>query len=102
MDLERKLNNLVSSDLPEQIQVRELTDTEGYKIEKLRRVQTKYGRSLVATVLVGDQKRSTFLPKRYDVQLSEADIEEINSSQKYRIVCLNPIPRSPDVKIFVN
>ena len=53
-----------------------------YPITIARRIDTKYGESVLLTILGLDEKLvSVFLPKRYTTAFTEGDIEMINSKK---------------------
>ena len=64
------------------IKVNELVVGKRYPISKARRLDTKYGESILITVLeFGENPVSVFLPKRYTGVFTDDDIERINSKR---------------------
>jgi len=64
------------------IKVNELVVGKKYPISKARRLDTKYGESILITVLeFSENPVSVFLPKRYAGVFTDDDIERINSKR---------------------
>ena len=77
MDLKSRF---VAADITDVIKVNELVVGKKYPISKARRLDTKYGESMLITVLeFSENPVSVFLPKRYTGVFTDDDIERINS-----------------------
>ena len=79
MDLKHRF---VEADVCDVIKVSEMQDGRKYPITRARRMDTKYGESVLLTIL-GDDGNSVrvFLPKRYTAAITDDDIDLINSKR---------------------
>ncbi|KAG8322834.1 hypothetical protein J6590_015823 [Homalodisca vitripennis] len=92
MDLKSRLTQLVT--LSPMVLMVELTYPDGYSVLGMRRLEIKYGASIVAELCCPDgAKVSTFLPARLSSKLSDADIEEL-SQGLYFLRCTGKTGRS--------
>jgi len=85
--------NSVSQAASPRMDIKELTSPRGYRVLRLREVETKqYGRAIVANVEVPGKPRfdrrfdyDVFLPKRYARVIDSARIETYNANPNMRI-----------------
>ena len=72
----------VAADISDVVKVNELEVGRKYPISKARRLDTKYGDSVLLTILeFGENPVSVFLPKRYTGVFTDDDIDRINSKR---------------------
>lgn len=84
-------NRLVRYNSISRVKPEQLTIGEKYLLQKLERVQTRYGTSVVATIFVQETgSMILYLPRRFDQQLSNAAITEINNTGPYELEYLGP------------
>ena len=77
MDLKHRFSE---ADVTDVIRVSEMQVGRKYPITRARRIDTKYGGSVLLTLLEGDGHFvSVFLPKRYAAVLTDEDIDKIRS-----------------------
>ena len=79
MDLKLRFSEADVSDV---IKVSEMQIGRKYPITRARRIDTKYGKSVLLTLLEGDgHSVNAFLPKRYAAVLTDDDIDKIRSKR---------------------
>lgn len=99
MDFSSKLTALKVAQGAERVEMKSLTDKKGYKIMAARKhVHKKYGASIIIDVLVDDVQKVTFLPKRFAKELTDEDINRLDSGD-FMIRCVGFTNRSPEVEI---
>lgn len=99
MDLTNKLNSLAKPASVPRIDVKQLTREEGYQIISIRSINTKFGRAVVAEVETEEERKLTFLPKRFSSNLTEDDLKTM-SEGGYILRCMGVIERSAHVMIY--
>ena len=72
----------VAADISDVVKVNELEVGRKYPISTARRLVTKYGESILITILeFCENPASVFLPKRYSGVFTDDDIDRINSKR---------------------
>lgn len=99
--LQQKLTTLATSAYRATVNVKDLTNSEGYEISDIRIVQTRYGPSVVVTAQLELEPVDVYLPKRFSTSLTKADCDEILRDKGYRIRASGEtVNKSPVVFIF--
>lgn len=79
------------------ISTRDLTHPEGYKVLDCRRVETRFGVSLVCELQMPDTSRAvTYLPSRFHNELSDDDLQELKGDN-WRVRATGMTGRSVDL-----
>lgn len=100
-DLGNKLNTLASYQGPQRFDLATLTDEDGYFILAAKRVDTTKGPALRVEIEHGDSTGICYLPKRFLVSLSEAEINQLNIPKTFKLRSDGKkINNSPNVFIF--
>lgn len=100
MSLATKLNTLSEVTGPERISLLELTDAAGYRITAARQyLHATFGPTVIIEINFKEDERLCFLPKRYGLSLSPADIADLGGGE-YRIKCTGVKNNSPILDIF--
>lgn len=85
---------------PPKYSCKELTHPEGYPITAMRRMDTKYGASIVAEIIMpGGEAAVTFLPQRFVDNLTNSQIELFNSGN-FKMKCTGMTGRSINVLFY--
>ena len=72
----------IDADVCDVVKLYELDVGRKYSITKAQRFETKYGESVLLTILDDDEKSvSVFLPKRYTAVITDEHIRMINSKR---------------------
>jgi hypothetical protein len=100
MDLKAKFEAATSSTV---ISINELTPNRPYEIGYVERVDTKYGPTVLMTLLMTSASTAKiFLPKRYAGLFSNDDIEAIqNNTVKLQIIYLGTCPRTKSFDLVI-
>lgn len=86
---------------PQKVSCRDLTASEGYPITSMKRVDTKFGPSIAAEILMPDgQAAITFLPQRFVEQMTNQQIDVFNKGG-FRIKCTGMTGRSINVQFNI-
>jgi hypothetical protein len=85
---------------PPKVSCKDLTAAEGYPITSLKRMDSRFGASIVAEITMpGGEPAITFLPQRFVDQLTNAQIEVINKGG-FRMRSTGMTGRSINLKIY--
>lgn len=99
-DFMAKLNKLEVTEGPPRAAITDLTHANGYPIVKGRfHVHPQYGTSVILDILIDSKPFVVFLPKRFAMTLSQADVDRL-SEGGFRIKCTGVTNKSPNVKIY--
>ena len=97
MDLSAKFKMISSC---QQIKITSLRDNTPYPIERVEKVQTKYGESIILTLQESPHTFvKVFLPKRYGSLFTDNDLHSINA--KSVSLNLKYIGTSPDSNSYI-
>ena len=97
MDLSAKFKMISSC---QQIKITSLRDNTPYPIERVEKVQTKYGEAIILTLQESPQTfMKVFLPKRYGSVFTDNDLHSINV--KSVSLNLKYIGTSPDSNSYI-
>ena len=100
MDLRQKSDALEKLKIRPKIQAKDLTDEEGYNIIHLKRINTKFGETIIADICTSNgDKAVTFLPPRFADDLDATDLVQLNGGG-YKIRCTGMTGRSPNMAIY--
>lgn len=96
-----ELASLEKYEGPQKVSCKDLTAYKGYPITSMKRVDTKYGSSIVAEIIMpGGEAAITFLPQRFAAQLTNQQIERFNKGG-FKIRCTGMTGRSINVLFFI-
>uniref|UniRef100_A0A1B6LCL8 Uncharacterized protein n=1 Tax=Graphocephala atropunctata TaxID=36148 RepID=A0A1B6LCL8_9HEMI len=68
------------------VQLQELTNPLGHKVQAFRELETKFGRAVLATVEMADGLKEVFLPKRFTDVLNADKISSYNAVPNLKIL----------------
>lgn len=88
-----RLNQLNKSGGRMLMKITDLTKNKPYLIEKLRKVQTKFGPTLIADL----DSIQIFLPARF-VKMTSEDIDFINENTNISLIYMGTTGKSHDIK----
>lgn len=79
---------------------RDLSHPDGYKVLDCRRVETRFGVSIVCEILMPDDSRAvTYLPSRFHQELSDEDLMELRVDG-WRVRATGMTGRSVDLLFY--
>lgn len=101
MSLTSKLSQLEHAPRLPRVSTKELICEGGYLIGDVRRVETRYGTSIVVEINFSPEKPQAivYLPPRFNAELTDDDLQEIKNGN-FKIKCTGVCGRAPDILIY--
>jgi hypothetical protein len=81
MDLNEKFSGVTASSTNPTIKINTLMEGCRYPITAALRVQTRFGPTVLLTIVSDEREVKVFLPKRYATVITDSDIEDINRAK---------------------
>lgn len=100
MSLLNKLTVLAEQDYTERIEARHLKKDHLHPILSARRLQTRYGPSIMVRIETPDGERVLFLPKRFNENLTDADVQQLNEERAFSLKFVGMKGNSPSIVII--
>uniref|UniRef100_A0A1B6ML05 Uncharacterized protein n=1 Tax=Graphocephala atropunctata TaxID=36148 RepID=A0A1B6ML05_9HEMI len=80
-----EFNSRSTSQFAPRVRLEDLTDPCGHRVASFKEIISKYGRSVVAQVEVGDEVCDCFLPKRFNSALPNDKIVTYNDNPNLKL-----------------
>jgi hypothetical protein len=98
MDLRSKFEATSSSTV---ININALIPNRPYEIGYVERIDTKYGPSVLMTLMTSTSTAKIFLPKRYSGLFSDDDIEAIQNIVTLQLIYLGTCPKTKSFDLAI-